>query len=281
MMIRKLKKGNLFRKKLSNSDLDEIFNPSFIAPNLEIQITLKTKDEQLLLEKTRNVWEILGQNEPHWSVLTDPKFKRNSISKTISEFEKSGLDSAITVQLLLEKIGCQNFKDMSVFELGCGLGRVSIPLSSSFGKIYAVDISKYHLEYLEGKVKELGISTIETMLLRSIEDLDNLRNVDLFYSIITLQHNPPPIQKILLEKILQKINKGGYFIFQIPTYNKNYTFKIDEYRKKIHSGMEMHCLPMQEIFSILSKVGCLPQLVLRDNYTGQTFESYTFVGTKL
>ena len=280
-MIRKLKKSNLFRKKLSDSDLNGIFNPSFIAPNLEIQITLETKDEQLLLEKTKNVWEILGQSEPHWSVLTDPKFKRISISKTISEFEKSGLDSAKTVQLLLEKIGCQNFEDMSVFELGCGLGRVSIPLSSSFGKVYAVDISKYHLKYLEEKVKELGISTIETMLLQSIEDLDTLRNIDLFYSIITLQHNPPPIQKILLEKILQKINKGGYFVFQIPTYNKNYTFKIDEYRKKIHSGMEMHCLPMQEIFSILSKAGCVPQLVLRDNYTGQTFESHTFVGTKL
>ncbi len=171
-MIRKLKKSNLFRKKLSDSDLNGIFNPSFIAPNLEIQITLETKDEQLLLEKTRNVWEILGQSEPHWSVLTDPKFKRGSISKTISEFEKSGLDSATAVQLLLEKIGCQNFKDMVVFELGCGLGRVSIPLSNSFGKVYAVDISKYHLKYLEEKVKELGISTIETMLLQSIEDLD-------------------------------------------------------------------------------------------------------------
>ena len=276
-----MKKGEFSRKKISNLDLDEIFNPSFTSPNLEIQIILEAKEEQLLLEKTRNEWEILGESEPHWSVLTDPRFKQGSISKNIFEFEKSGFDSATKVQLLLEKIGCQNFKDMNVFELGCGLGRVSIPLSNSFGKVYAVDISKYHLEYLEKKIKELRITTIQTMLLRRIEDLDNLKNIDLFYSIITLQHNPPPIQKILLEKILQKINKGGYFIFQIPTYQKNYTFKIDEYRELIHRGMEMHCLPMQEIFSIISIAGCLPQLVLRDNYAGQTLESYTFVGKKL
>lgn len=280
-MMKKLKEGKFFRKKLSDSELEEVFNPSFIAPNLEIDLNLDPKDEQLLLEKTRIEWEILGQNEPHWSVLTDPKFKQKSIVKNISEFEVTGYESTKKMQHLLEKVGCLNFKDMSVLELGCGLGRVTIPLSNVFGRVYAVDISKFHLEYLERKVKKLGISTIETLLLQDIGDFERLKDFDVFYSVITLQHNPPPIQKILLEKILQKIKKRGYFVFQIPTYQKDYTFKIDRYRELKHSGMEMHCLPMQEVFSILAENSCLPQLVLRDNYAGHTIESHTFIGRKL
>lgn len=55
-----------------------------------------------------------------------------------------------------------------------------------------------------------------------------LEAFDLWSSRVVLQHNPPPIVAAILRKMLWRQNPGGLAIFQLPTYRRDYNFKISE-----------------------------------------------------
>ena len=53
--------------------------------------------------------------------------------------------------------------------------------------------------------------------------------VDLLYSVLVMQHNPPPVIAELLRAFLGRVNVGGFAFFQVPTYAENYEFTLDRY----------------------------------------------------
>ena len=50
--------------------------------------------------------------------------------------------------------------------------------------------------------------------------------VDVSYSIIVLQHNPPPVIAFIVEALIHSLNPGGVAFFQVPTYRRGYTFSL-------------------------------------------------------
>ena len=44
--------------------------------------------------------------------------------------------------------------------------------------------------------------------------------------------------------------------------------------------MEMHPVPMPEVFELLLKNDCGIKLTLRDDWTGREYDSHTFIGVK-
>ena len=74
----------------------------------------------------------------------------------------------------------------------------------------------------------------------------NLEQADLVYSVIVLQHNPPPVIHMLVRAFLKALNPGGVAYFQVPTYRVGYRFSPGEYLEnegKTHAMMEMHVIP--------------------------------------
>src|SRR5271169_236009 len=53
---------------------------------------------------------------------------------------------------------------------------------------------------------------------RPKSSLARLTNVDLFFSIIVLQHNPPPVILGILDAAFAGLRPGGLAFFQVPTY---------------------------------------------------------------
>ena len=53
------------------------------------------------------------------------------------------------------------------------------------------------------------------MQLRDTLDLDTLPEFDLFFSMIVLQHNPPPLIALMLEKIAARLRPGGVAVFAV------------------------------------------------------------------
>jgi SAM-dependent methyltransferase len=249
-------------------------------PRIDFQLTKEQNEE--LLKQTSQVWEKLGAEEPHWSVLTNSKFTKKNLDKNRSEFNKTGYSS--TEQLLgaLNQIGIslKTLNELTILEIGSGVGRVTIPLSKIFKKIIAADVSKQHLSILE---KEIEKEKINNILINQIAKLDDFRihkNYSGVYSVITLQHNPPPIQLAILEIVLRNLQPGGFFFFQTPTYIPNYEFNIAKYLKSSGIQMEMHPVPMPEVFELILKNDCGIKLTLRDNWTGREYDSHTFIGIK-
>jgi phospholipid N-methyltransferase len=153
-------------------------------------------------------------------------------------------------------------------------------LSSTFGRIKALDISKPHLDILEKEISSKQIANIDLIQLNELSVIRQLDPIDFFYSEITLQHNSPPIQREILENMLKKIKKKGYFYFQIPTYIPNYEFNLEKYLKIKNEKMEMHMLPMNQIFEIVYESNCRILNVIRDTSAGLEIESHTFIGIK-
>src|ERR1700730_5984666 len=194
----------------------------------------------LLYAHVERVWSDLGTTEPHYSVLTNEKFKSGKFNQYAAEFFASGSSSLQVFQKTLQRnsINITQFRDC--FELGCGVGRVTIKLAEIFPKIIAVDVSAPHVELARNAF------------------------------VIVLQHNPPPVIGILLKKILSKLRDGGIAYFQVPTSALGYRFDSRTYLKEFmdNTNMEMHVFPQRELFQIIKEQGCRVMEVREDNLVG-------------
>src|SRR6185312_16344062 len=96
------------------------------------------------------------------------------------------------------------------FELGCGVGRLTVWLAKSFKKVIAADISQPHLHLAREAAAERGINNIKFQLLNKISEIERLPRFDCFVSIIVLQHNPPPVIGYMLKILFEKLKPGGF-----------------------------------------------------------------------
>jgi hypothetical protein len=119
---------------------------------------------------------------------------------------------------------------------------------------------------------------------RTPADLDKLSDCVMFVLVIVLQHNPPPIMRLILRRALAGLSRHGIAYFQIPTYMPGYTFDTATYLKAAPDGpvMEMHCLPQRDVFELLANSDCVPLEVQRDASIGNpdNWLSYTFLAQK-
>jgi SAM-dependent methyltransferase len=141
-----------------------------------------------------------------------------------------------------------------------------------FPKVIAADLSTPHLELARSALTSSAQDVVEFRKLASIKSFDLLPNFDVFYSIIVLQHNPPPVIGVLLKKILSKLRDGGIAYFQVPTYALGYRFDCKTYLQEFMSNtrmeMEMHVFLQRELFEIIREQGCRMVEVREDNLVG-------------
>ncbi len=200
---------------------------------------------QVLFKHIQDTWSHFGETEPHWSVLASEQFLQSKINETKDIFYNSGQVNVIQLFKTLERNGLDYTNFKSCLEYGCGLGRVTRWLSPKFETVFGYDISKAHLESAEHYLKTQGIHNVTLHHIREVKDLENLPKVDLIYSVIVLQHNPPPIISLIIKEIVKALNPGGVAYFQVPTYRIGYSFCLEEYLndEAIRRDMEMHILP--------------------------------------
>jgi hypothetical protein len=114
--------------------------------------------------------------------------------------------------------------------------------------------------------------------------LAGLAPFDYFYSVMVLQHNPPPLINKILELIFGKLRDGGFAYFQIPVAaRRRYEFNIEDYLKRSESDkatMEMHILPQRQLFGLLERSGLRVLDFQIDGYSGPAFQSVSILAQK-
>jgi ubiquinone/menaquinone biosynthesis C-methylase UbiE len=92
-------------------------------------------------------------------------------------------------------------------DLGCGSGFFTIPLSKGVKKVYAIDVQKRMLEFLEEKIRRLKIKNIEPLL--STENEIPLENdsLDLLLSMNTLHEFDD--KERMVEQIRRVLKQSG------------------------------------------------------------------------
>ena len=236
---------------------------------MPVELSVSRQTLARLIYHVEGTWQELGKSEPHWSVLTHETFLSNNIEQNKSSFFSTGEGAVDELRQTADRCGIDLANYRSCFELGCGVGRVTLWLSRTFPHVVAADISGPHLELAKESLARYNRDNVTFVKLSSIEDVERLSDFDVFYSLIVLQHNPPPVIALLLSQILRKLLPGGIAYFQVPTYAVGYRFNAREYIDGLTArGMEMHVLPQDTLFQIINDCGCRLLEVREDNSTG-------------
>ena len=258
-----------------NNNLRQYFNSS--AP--DIQVAVSKQELQELFGRIQNQWSKLGESEPYWSVLTHDQYLNENLNPEILiDFYGSGEQDAELIQKAAERCGVF-LRNGVCLELGCGVGRVTKHLARRFKKVIALDVSRGNLEIARQMALREGLSNIEFVAVDLPDQFSSFGKFDFFYSVIALQHNPPPIQHFMIDCIMKKLNRGGGFLFQTQTYKSDYHFTVGGYLGHSADLMDMHSLPMSDVLSILNKRRCVVKEVMEDFWTGR-FGSHTFFGVR-
>ena len=185
-------------------------------------------------------WLSVGEREPYASVLSDEKYISKNIESNFAEFHETGQEGLKNLVALCRKNEVA-LSNRVLFELGCGVGRSTQHFAPAFESVCAWDISKGNLFECEKNLSIRNITNVKLKLINDLLDYDIIPEHDVFFSEIVLQHNPPPLQYFLIDKILSKLNSGGVFFFQTITHHDTYSFDVTSYLNWQHSqDFEMH-----------------------------------------
>lgn len=257
-----------------------------VFPPCSIQTRVDGETAACLFERVARSWTRFGNSEPYWSVLSEPQYLMERIGETREAFLESGRENMERLFATLRRNDIAIDPAWEVLELGCGLGRTTRWLSEHFHRISAVDVSSSHLELAQQLNADAPhVERIAWTKLGSRDDLATLPAFDLFFSMIVLQHNPPPVIGMVLESVAEKLRPGGFAFFQVPTYQRGYSFDVDSYLAlSAHEpDIEMHAFPQGEVFRIFRERGCIPLEVFEDGLSGHrdNHRSNSFLFRKL
>lgn len=234
-------------------------NPAWLSNKQNMQVTTHVAPDELdrLWAHVAEVWSRYGEEEPYWSVLTDERFRVGADEATMAEFYASGLGDVERLEDWLARSGIPCADLNVVAEYGCGVGRATRWLVDRFASVRAFDISKPHLQAAEQYLSRLGRRNVEFIHVRDRTALARLGGIDLFFSIIVLQHNPPPIIADILARACAGLRPGGVAFFQVPTYSQEYSFDTASFWRDTAASksMEMHFVPQVEILKIAAQAG--------------------------
>lgn len=271
------------RRGLTEAEQQSLFlqpiNKSFWTGRPQIQYDVNPDVMERLVHRISEQWTRLGEQDPHWSVLTDDRFRADKINaESLAAFNESGRHYASIIAHFEQRTGSPASKGVCL-ELGCGVGRITRHLAETFESVLALDISPGNLALCRAYLAEAGLTNVQARQIVTLSDFETLPEVDFFYSMIVLQHNSPPIQKAILDVILSKVRPGGGALFQIPTDLIDYEFDAERYLASNDEIMEIHALPRQVIFELLDKHGLKIRDVAADGFIG-IYGSETFYAVK-
>jgi SAM-dependent methyltransferase len=252
-------------------------------PANSIELGLSAELRERIWQHVRDIWSRLGREDPFFSVVTSEQYRLGKMSpEAMERFYDSGQIDLHRLEGTLSRHGRELPRDGVCVDYGCGLGRVTLWLARRCKRVIAIDVSEAHLQIARRELAARGVSNVEFRLLRRRDDLVMLKGANFFYSVIVLQHNPPPIIVDILQHALNGLNGGGAAFFQVPTYGWDYGWNYDLFIDKDvpASDMEMHVVPQDVVFRLAAQAGCVPVEVLPDGCAGMPYwvsNSFLFV----
>lgn len=251
------------------------------APYQQVDADASVEQLARLYARIEATWAAFGKEDPHWSVITGEQYRKGFLAQEMENFLEMGRENVDRVACALSRQGLDLADVSRVIDFGCGVGRVSAAFAARGCKVTGVDISASHLQEARAHFEKAQLAGAEFTLLSTLADIEKLPQVDLVYSLIVLQHNPPPLIATLLRALLRRVRNGGLTYFQVPTYKTGYDYDVDADLEHDSGTMEMHVLPQSAIFQILKEEGFSVLEVTEDGSCGDAdYRSSVFLAIK-
>ena len=217
--------------------------------------------ETALLARVQAQWTRLGRERPHWSVNARPEFAPDQIEANRATFAASGEGDLAVLLTVLARHGYSPADLPRACDFGCGVGRITAPMRSCFAKVTGCDVSAPHLMLARAAA---GAEVMFALV--ASPDFGMTLPYDLWFSTLTLQHNPPPVIAAILRRAFALLAPGGLAVFQLPTERAGYAFDPATYLAAPEEldPVEIHLLPQAAVFALAAQAGCVPLEVRED-----------------
>jgi ubiquinone/menaquinone biosynthesis C-methylase UbiE len=167
----------------------------------------------------KNLWEYYGEETAYFAVVTEDKFRKESLSKEVlEEFFATGEKYVDNIWKVIETTFQNNFRPQKAIDFGCGVGRLTIPLSKKCEQITGIDISDKMLKETTVNCKKLGINNVSVE--KSDDTLSRITGkFDFVHSFIVIQHIKPTIGEKLFTRLVEVLNDGGIGVLHVKYAN--------------------------------------------------------------
>ncbi len=222
-----------------------------------------------MLTRIENIFNMFSEGRTHWTVLGSDRYRPEQFEEHRARFFESGREAVRILGQWAARAGLDLTAYRTCLDLGCGVGRVSVALAEVFPRVIGVDVATPMLEEAERSAAAFNVTNVRWLLANRFAVYDDLPEIDMLFSVISLQHNPPPVMRHLLTRLLGKLRPGGIAFFQVPTYRAGYSFNAEKYlASPVSKDVEMHVFPQRHLFELLRSCGCRILEVREDGYAG-------------
>lgn len=130
---------------------------------------------------------------------------------------------------IIEFLSLKNTNELTIIDLGCGTGAISIYAAGRFKKVYGVDISDVMINQAKKKLQNKNVDNVKFIKSGFLSYNHQSDPVDLLITKAAFHHLPDFWKQIALLKMNEMIkHKGILYIFDIV-----FDFKTTAYKNKI------------------------------------------------
>lgn len=236
-----------------------------------------TPDEfDRMLASTVEAWDEHGLGARwRWLVRHQQRFDDRSRNWTIARSFESGRQETAQFRALLEAAGHALPETPAVIVLGEESARMADAITTA--AYLGVEPRSADLSPRREALAERGLTHA------SLDSIAGFRArvfaADLFYTVMTLQHAPPPVAYALLEHGLNQVRPGGLAVVQLACHVHDYRFDPAAYLagEGREPRGELHALPQHLVLGLFEKLGFAPILITPDERLKELGISFTFV----
>ena len=222
-----------------NSTEYKLSHPVEIEPNTPVDIKMKKE------------WNERTKMNPLFVIATDH-------SDTEEDFWNSGIDECndilgVNTERYQKIIENKDTSSMNVLEIGCGIGRILIPMRKIFGNVTGIDISSEMVLLGQKYVSDIpNCSIVENNGVDLSEFSDN--SFDFCYSFIVFQHIP---EKQIVENYIKEVSRilksSCLFRFQVRGIISTKPNEITTWDGVQFSSDEIHKIAKDHNFEIIEE----------------------------
>jgi 2-polyprenyl-3-methyl-5-hydroxy-6-metoxy-1,4-benzoquinol methylase len=235
-----------------------------------------TNDLPAQLRSERGRWDRLAR-DPYYAVINEEGNRDDRLDASVRQrFDQSGEeDVAVTLAEIRRWID-PAFHPREAVDLGCGVGRLTLPLARACDHVTGVDISDVMLREARHNAASHGAENVRFV---STGDYFEGRaeaqpRPDFIHAFIVLQHIPPRAGMWLAGTLLDRLAPGGvgalHFTFarRAPRARRlahllrrtvpgvNVLANLVQHRRLLEPMIPMHEYDLAQIFTLLGDAGC-------------------------
>jgi SAM-dependent methyltransferase len=236
-------------------------------------------------------WRKWGRDDPYFGVLADDRFAASNVDAHRDAFFASG-QGFVTEVLRRYEQHFGSLRRARALDHGCGVGRLTLPLARQFASVVALDVAPDMIAEAERNARRAGVNNVRFAL--ADDRLLNARDkYDFVNSHLVLQHIPVRRGLPILERLLDCVNRGGGFHFNVSFRTETPMWRLLYWASANIPGvktwqnvcagrrwnlpaMQMNDYPLQRIIAQLASRGVTEYLVTTEKHP--RFVTCSFLG---